>query len=157
MNWEAIGAMGEVGGTLAVLVTLVYLSIQIRHVKRQALVASYQHSFDLQAEFTSLLASSESLASIVVRGRASYSSLEPDEQLRFDHLYATLLNSMESAHFQLIETSDPGRYREEHLRNFGEVIHKYCDYPGFKQYWLGWSSLYPAEIRALVEKNVGAA
>jgi len=30
MNWEAIGAIGEIVGALAVLLTLIYLSIQIR-------------------------------------------------------------------------------------------------------------------------------
>ena len=31
MNWEAIGAVGEVGGAIAVVATLVYLSLQIRN------------------------------------------------------------------------------------------------------------------------------
>jgi len=30
MNWEAIGAIGEVGGFVAVLATLVYLTLQIK-------------------------------------------------------------------------------------------------------------------------------
>ena len=31
MNWEAIGAVGEILGALAVVATLIYLSVQIRH------------------------------------------------------------------------------------------------------------------------------
>jgi len=34
MNWEEIGAIGQVLGSLAVFVTLVYLSIQTRHAQR---------------------------------------------------------------------------------------------------------------------------
>lgn len=30
MNWEAVGAIGEVGGSIAVLATLVYLALQVR-------------------------------------------------------------------------------------------------------------------------------
>ena len=33
MNWDAIGAMGEMVGSMAVLVTLIYLSIQVRQGK----------------------------------------------------------------------------------------------------------------------------
>jgi hypothetical protein len=33
MNWEAIGAVGELIGSLAVLVTLVYLARQITHAR----------------------------------------------------------------------------------------------------------------------------
>jgi hypothetical protein len=46
MNWEAVGALGEIVGALAVLVTLVYLATQIRQntaqQKREELV-SIQH------------------------------------------------------------------------------------------------------------------
>jgi hypothetical protein len=34
MNWDAIGAVGESVGALAVLVTLIYLAIQVRHAIR---------------------------------------------------------------------------------------------------------------------------
>ncbi len=46
MNWEAVSAIGEVTGAILVLITLVYLSIQIRQntiqQKREELV-SIQH------------------------------------------------------------------------------------------------------------------
>lgn len=46
MNWEAIGAVGEALGSIAVLVTLIYLAIQIRQntaqQKREELI-SIQH------------------------------------------------------------------------------------------------------------------
>ena len=133
MNWEAIGVIADIGGALAVLVTLIYLAIQIQHVKRQSLIASYQHNIDRAADFASHIASSESLAEIITRGRASYASLKPDEQLRFEHVYTMFLNGIESWHFQVIQTSDRGRYRDEQLRNMGEAIRHYCDYPGFIQ------------------------
>ncbi|MBM89205.1 MAG: hypothetical protein CMQ41_12590 [Gammaproteobacteria bacterium] len=36
MNWEAIGAVGEIVGALAVVITLVYLASQVRHAKETA-------------------------------------------------------------------------------------------------------------------------
>ena len=36
MNWEAIGAAGEVLGAVAVLVTLVYLATQVRHAREES-------------------------------------------------------------------------------------------------------------------------
>ena len=36
MNWDAIGAIGQVIGSVAVLVTLVYLAIQVRHAQEQS-------------------------------------------------------------------------------------------------------------------------
>ena len=36
MDWEAIGAVGEILGAIAVVATLAYLAIQIRHAKETA-------------------------------------------------------------------------------------------------------------------------
>lgn len=36
MNWEAIGAIGEIIGALAVLVTLIYLATQVKQSAKQA-------------------------------------------------------------------------------------------------------------------------
>ena len=36
MNWEAIGALGEIVGALAVVLTLAYLAIQVRRAKEAA-------------------------------------------------------------------------------------------------------------------------
>ena len=37
MNWEAIGAIGEIVGALAVVTTLLYLSVQIRQYQRSSI------------------------------------------------------------------------------------------------------------------------
>jgi hypothetical protein len=35
MNWEALGAIGEVFGAIAVFITLGYLAIQVRHARQE--------------------------------------------------------------------------------------------------------------------------
>ena len=35
MNWDAIGAIGQVLGSVAVFVTLAYLALQVRHARRE--------------------------------------------------------------------------------------------------------------------------
>ena len=34
MNWEALGAVGEIVGALAVVVTLAYLALQVRTARK---------------------------------------------------------------------------------------------------------------------------
>ena len=36
MNWGAIGAVGEILGAIAVVLTLVYLAVQVRYAKEAA-------------------------------------------------------------------------------------------------------------------------
>lgn len=40
MNWEAIGAVGEILGALAVAITLAYLAIQVKYAKKAAVDAT---------------------------------------------------------------------------------------------------------------------
>jgi hypothetical protein len=35
MNWDAVGAIGQVLGSVAVFVTLAYLALQVRHARRE--------------------------------------------------------------------------------------------------------------------------
>ena len=36
MNWEEVGAIGQVLGSIAVFITLVYLSVQTRHARSES-------------------------------------------------------------------------------------------------------------------------
>lgn len=40
MNWEAIGALGEIIGAIAVFGTLLYLAIQIKQVRSELHISS---------------------------------------------------------------------------------------------------------------------
>ena len=44
MNWDAIGALGEVLGSIAVFLTLGYLAIQVRHARDQVRHSISQNS-----------------------------------------------------------------------------------------------------------------
>jgi len=44
MNWEAIGAVGEITGEVLLLDSLVYLGVRIRDTKRQMSAAGAQDS-----------------------------------------------------------------------------------------------------------------
>jgi hypothetical protein len=46
MNWEAVVAIGETLGSVAVLITLVYLSYQIRHARSELRYSVAQNRFD---------------------------------------------------------------------------------------------------------------
>ena len=46
MSWDAVGAIGELVGSLAVLVTLAYVAIQVRHTRAQLEVSIQQKRYD---------------------------------------------------------------------------------------------------------------
>ena len=50
LNWEAIGALGEIISAAAVVVTLVYLAGQVRQATRATQAASFQAASALEQE-----------------------------------------------------------------------------------------------------------
>ena len=55
MNWEAIGASGELIGAAVVVVTLVYLARQVRHGSEQTAQLASQHEDERTAELVQTL------------------------------------------------------------------------------------------------------
>lgn len=152
MNWEAIGAVGEILGAGAVLVTLVYLAVQIRHVREQNQSNALDHIIESLNDFAGRVAGSDSLAEIMTRGRLSYSSLSDDEKLRFDMIHYHYLNNLESwyvQHHQIYGTT-----REQNIENIKGNISSLCDNPGFREFWRSTRALYP-HLGRVVDEQLG--
>jgi hypothetical protein len=141
MNWEAIGAIGEILGAGAVIVTLVYLAVQIRHVREQNQSNALDHIIESLNDFAGRIAESDSLASIVSRGRASYGALSEGEKLRFDMIHYYFLNNLESWYLQGHQIF--GSTREQNIGNIRSNIAAFCDNPGFREFWQSGKALYP--------------
>jgi len=67
MNWAAIGAIGEVLGSVAVFITLGYLAVQVRHAREAIARSSRQSRYDALREAYTMWASSMELADATAR------------------------------------------------------------------------------------------
>ncbi len=96
MNWDAIGAIGEIVGAVAVVASLVYLATQIRNQNRESrLAAMHEVSSDFR-ETTSMILDRD-LARIFVKAIESFESLTDEELLRLLLLITTIYRSWEEA------------------------------------------------------------
>ena len=83
MNWEALGAIGEIVGAVAVVLTLGYLAVQIRQNTRAVRSSVFS---ELQSEVRQnsfALANDEDLARIWRQANEEFDSLTADERTRF--------------------------------------------------------------------------
>lgn len=83
MNWEAIGAIGETAGAIGVIVTLLYLSLQIRQNTRATRVTAIQTAAESSAHFTEQLAIHADLSDIFWLGMFDPESLNSRDFRRF--------------------------------------------------------------------------
>ena len=107
MNWEAIGAIGDFVGGLAVVLTLVYIAFQVRQSSKQidqharALAAStYYASGEGFSKWWALVIQDEAVASLWQRGIAG-EVLDSTDKLRFSSMAMMLFTSLENNFHQL--------------------------------------------------------
>ena len=156
MNWDAIGAVAESVGALAVLITLVYLTIQVRVGNKQRELEALRHNWDGLNGMCELFSESTEKASIVLRGRESLKSLAPEEYLVFEFMHIRILNTIEIWYMQLIETSSPGEYRDQQLENIRGVITYFFNYEGTLEIWEKVKHTF-VPIQELFDKAISVA
>jgi len=97
MNWEAIGAIGEVGGALAVVATLIYLARQI-HSSAKATESQVHVSLSAEMErLTTVMAQDEFLSNAMLAAQRE-EELTADQELRLSFWYGGFMRVCES-HF----------------------------------------------------------
>lgn len=127
------------------------LAAQVKHVREQNESNALNHIVDSQNDFAGRIAESESLADVVTRGRASYSSLSEEEKLRFSAIHYVFLNNLESWYLQHRQIY--GISKAASVENIKVNITAFCDNPGFREFWLETRPLYP-HFAELVDQSL---
>jgi hypothetical protein len=137
MNWDAIGAVGEVAGAVAVTVTLVFLVIQIRHSARAternnslSQASALDQGFDQFSNFRRMLSSDRELTDLWLRGREGKELDDVDEH-RFGQLVVewTLILRNNYIRNETVGNEDIPDMMVELL------IQDLLRHPGFREMW----------------------
>lgn len=78
MNWEALGAIGEIVGAIGVIITLVYLAIQIRY-NSHLIWSQNIHARTQQMQETMALQANPDLVIAIEKAYISRETLEPKD------------------------------------------------------------------------------
>ena len=92
LNWEAIGAIGEVVGGVAVIATLLYLAIQIRQNAQSVRNAASLSVNEGLAEINRRLSNDAEFADLWLRGLKDYRGLTNVERARFAAYALDIMN-----------------------------------------------------------------
>ena len=116
MDWDAIGAMVEITGAVVVLVTLVYLSIQIRNNTAMTKASIRQSRVDWSLEWASAFSNSEYLPAIYIKLQNA-EELTPEEESRWIPFLHAWHRNLESALLQQTDGLLDGEVLEGQRRN----------------------------------------
>ncbi len=97
MNWQAIGAIGELLGGLVVLASLVFLAIQIRRNTQALQLGVAEETNRSFAAYTGMF-TQPGIARVYRVGLASPGELDDDELITFNAVMSTLFNFLAHTH-----------------------------------------------------------
>ena len=153
INWEAIGAIGEIAGAIAVVATLVYLAIQIRQNTTTARASATREIHDSLIAAHRPIYSSTEVARVVRVGSFEPDSLSPDERMQFLTAIYNLFSAFEIYHSQ----HRAGLIDEEIFSRVSMGIRNHISTPGVQDWWSRYKPDFSADFVERVERELANA
>jgi hypothetical protein len=146
MNWDAIGAIGEILGSIAVLISLVYLAIQIRsNTDRLRFEASQSVANSADRGFDPIYY--EPCMSIWIKGQDDYEALSAGDQQIFHALMVRNLNNFQSQYHAVKEGYlDADVFRRTHQGFYSGIVSS----PGGSQWFKEGRHMLTEDVQAFL-------
>ena len=136
MNWEAIGAIGETVGAFAIVLSLLYLAIQIRSQGRESRIASVH---ELNESFRQAITAFQNpnLADVFARAKDDFESLPETERVWEDAFHQHQQKRLNNTQWQAMVVQFSG----------------YLSLPGVIAVWSIRRMAYSEDFRAFVDST----
>ncbi len=128
MNWEAISAIGEIGGAIAVVVTLLFLSRQVRDASRQFTLASSAEANDLYSNAWWPIYQSKENLRIWTQGQRDPMSLDQDDL----EIFMLFMTRLMAVYDTVVEHYIEGAISEDKMTRYKDFTKQYLVSPGGK-------------------------
>ncbi len=128
MNWDALGAIGELVGAVAVVGTLAYLALQIKHQNAANYASAHNNLLEGFTEVEALLAGNLELTALFNTGLWTPDKLSDDEASQFSWLFRLFINQYLKA-FRLYQEGVITKVEWENYAKTGAYL---VDTPGGK-------------------------
>ncbi len=156
MNWQAIGAIGELAGAVGVIATLGYLAFQIRQNTQQ--LAQNERSSIAAAVYSSATALRENRKSVFenpeitemwLKGMNNPVELSDADRYRFRLLMQNVLDATSAVYSQTVVTGfSPETWATQGVTTVERVVST----AGGRWFWEQFQGNYTNEFRAEVER-----
>jgi len=146
MNWDALGAVSELVGAVAVVATLIYLAVQIRQNTASNQNSALQTVSSQYADWLSLIIENEVVAQIYRKGLEDSEQLTADEKMRFGMLLTLLSRAGDAQYHQYDTNAVPEEKWISTLNSFVGVLGK----PGARTWWNRYGDSFTPSFQAVV-------
>ena len=151
MNWDAIGAIGEVGGAIVVVATLIYLARQIRESTQATRIAAYHSATEQLWSVGVAVSTDPGLAEILAKTFAGgIDSLALPDRMRLEFALGSLYFGYES----LLALHERGFIDAELWQNVIENNLRLLGSPLGREYLASRHGSISRRLEALIDEHV---
>ncbi|MGR8949053.1 MAG: hypothetical protein ACU84Q_13480 [Gammaproteobacteria bacterium] len=132
MTWDSIGALGEIIGASAVVISVVYLAVQIRRQTDQARLTASRELADSWNQSIGQPLQDENYAALYLRAARDYESMPSLDRMRITSHFFQMMRTTEQQQLHVkLGHLDPSFF-ESSDRAFMEWLRL----PGVQQWWV---------------------
>jgi hypothetical protein len=153
MNWDAIGAVGEIIGALAVMVSVIYLAAQ---VKKQTTESRLAATRELSTSYQTILVScfgDKELSALYLKATHNYDELPRDDRFRITFYIHSVMRMFEQ-HFVHIQKQN---VEQIFVDSINLSFEEWLTFPGIQRWWDLSSDMFEPQFREHVDKMIAKA
>ena len=151
LNWDAVGAVAELVGAIAVVVSLLYVATQVRESTRQARRDATRELASRISDVSLAVATNPDLGALIVQAGVDPSKLSPGDQARFRGLMNSLFRGLEQQFLLRRERA----LDDESWEAIERLTQDFAHLPGVQTYLLDRGRWYSASFLEWVWSLVG--
>jgi hypothetical protein len=150
MSLNDLANLGQVIGAIAVVISLIYVALQIRQNTNAVRSATAQTVHEHFSNWYNLVAADAELARIAANGLRDYSSLSEQERVRFVATFMSFISYSQNAFLKWRE----GLLKPALWLGWEQVMMNLFGAPGGKALWKERSYLFGEEFRCYIENDL---
>lgn len=150
INWDAVAALSEAFGVIAVVTSLIFVGLQIR---QSASASKVEAARNISAEWSSVYkgpADSRQLADILYRGRIDHESLDGVDLMQYNAHMHQIFHAAASTYYQY----ENGALDEETFSGICRQLRQMCGVPGINDYSVSRKEIFPQRFQAYFDKEI---
>ena len=153
MNWEAVGAIGEIAGAIVVIISLAFVGFQLRQNTVATQNASRDATGSAAVNALSEIYRDPDLARLFRDGMRNHDAIDPSEHMRWHLMVTSVFLHFEVYYYQWRR----GELDENIWAPLRIRIHWYFSQPGIQTHWWGTAMPLTAEFTAFLEEGRSSA
>ena len=147
MNWDAIGAVGEILGAMAVIASLIFVGVQIRSNTRATQTAATHNISNTFLTLFKSFSDDPEMGRLWIQQTRDISDLTASDVQRLMFISAMALKALEDAFHQY----QMGQMTDDMWAGWQVQIITICSYPGVRHYWEHRKNFYSPSFQAFVD------